>query len=63
MKSLERLEQQEYILVWILFGNSLVAILTIGFLVVNFPEYNEILMERRVKLEMSDLDSTVLIDY
>ena len=62
MKSLERLEQQEYILVWILFGNSLVAILTIGFLVVNFPEYNEILMERRVKLEMSDLDSTVLID-
>ena len=62
IKSLERIEHQEYILVWILFVNSLMAILTIGFLVVNFPEYNYLLLERRAKLEMNGPDSTILID-
>ena len=62
LKSLEGSEHQEYILVWILFANSLMAILAIGFLVVNFPEYNNYLMERRAKLELSAFDSKVFID-
>ena len=45
-----------------LFVNSLVTILAIGSLVVNFPEYNKILLERRANLEMSVLHSTMLND-
>ena len=53
INGLERLQQHEHILLWAIFINSLLATLAIYSLVVNFPEYNEILIERRALLEMS----------